>query len=835
MKQKDENLNAAEIVVGIGASAGGLEAIQQLLGNMPNTSDAAFVIIQHLSPDYKSLLAEILSKSTFMRVEQAENEQLVEPNHVYLIPPKNNIVFKDGRLYLNEYVHGGLNHPIDIFFTSLAEEKKEKCVAVVLSGTGTDGTSGIKTVKELGGLIVVQDPITAKFDGMPRSAINSGLADFILSPTKIAEEILNFVRYPGLRSASSDTELFSDEELLSRIYNILKRVSKIDYTHYKQSTVTRRIERRMTVTHKCSLKEYVDLLESQPEESKILGHEILIGVTSFFRNSEYYELLKAEVVTPILSRVEAGEPIRIWSVGCSTGEEAYSLAILCKEVCEAYSVSPDIKIFGSDVDADAIEQAGRGEFSESIVDDVSAERLSRFFLKKGDKYVINKDIRKMIIFTPHNVFQDPPFGKLDLICCRNVMIYFQPVLQKSLFSIFHTALRDGGYLFLGKSETAGDYSTVFIPIYPGERIYRHKADAKGPELVPMAYTAPRVINAQRERVHDEPSGEFQIEDTEVYLSFLEEFMVPTAVIDKSGELQHTFGDTDDFLHSPKGKMSKNIFDFLNSDLTLIISTALNRVKEERKNASYTGVQVTGKDGTKKLIDILVRPICDRFGGNTDFLAIVFIDRGQIKTPDDAEQYNVNETAARRIVDLERELKNSQDNLHASIGELETVNEELQAANEELLTANEELQSSNEELQSVNEELYTVNSEYQEKLNELTELNNDMSNFLSSTLIGIIFIDQKLNIRKFTDYVGREFGLIEQDIGRPLQMLSHCFTDSDLAHDASEVIKTLTPNERETVSTNGRRYTMRISPYRTTDNIIKGVVITIIDCLAPPNA
>ena len=520
-------------------------------------------------------------------------------------------------------------------------------------------------------------------------------------------------------------------------------------------------------------------------------------------------------------------------MGCSTGEEAYSLAILVKEVSEANNLKPDVKIFASDVDVEAIEQAGRGEFTESIMDNVSPERLNKYFVKRGDRYIINKDIRKMIIFTAHNVFQDPPFSKLDLICCRNVMIYFQPVLQKSLFSIFHTTLKDGGYLFLGRSETAGEYSSVFVPVYPGERIYRHRADAKGPEASPIAYAMPRLQESREAREYEERAMPESIaNDREVYLSFLEAFMAPTAVISRSGELQHTFGNTDDYLHAPKGKMSRNIFDFLNADLTLIVSTAVNRVNEENKSVSYAGVQIEDREGKRKLIDVLVQPVSDRFGGNTDFIALVFLDRGQIKTPKDAERYDVNDTAAQRIVDLERELHNSQDDLRVSIGELETVNEELQAANEELLTANEELQSSNEELQSVNEELYTVNAEYQEKLDELTELNNDMTNFLSSTMIGIIFIDQRLNIRKFTDYIAREFGLMAQDVGRPLQMLSQFFPGSDLVRDASEVIKTLTPNGQEVVSAGGRRYVMRISPYRTLDNVIKGVVITIIDSLVP---
>ncbi len=819
------------IIVGIGASAGGLEALQQFFNSMSNKSGVAFVVVQHLSPDNKSLLAEILGKNTAMSVVQAENGIEVLPNCVYLIPPKNNLILHEGKLFLQEYVHGSLNHPIDVFLQSLAECMKERSIAVVLSGTGTDGTNGIKAIKEQGGLVIVQNPSTAKFDGMPRSAINTGLADFVLSPVQIAEEIENFTQYPSLVQKDGTAELLSDNELLAQVYGILKRICKIDYTHYKQSTVMRRIERRMVVTHRQSLKDYVALLEEKPEEAGVLGKEILIGVTNFFRDPAYFEKLKTEVIYPLLLDSNASDPIRIWSVGCSTGEEAYSIAILFAEAMEEQQMRRDVKVFATDVDTQAIEFASRGVFSDNIVDDVTPARLSKYFIKKGDSYIINKDIRKMIIFSPHNVFQDPPFGRLDLISCRNVMIYFQTVLQKSLFSIFHTALKDGGYLFLGKSEAAGDYAEVFKPICMTEKIYMHDASGKTPHFVPVAFTTPKVVSAQLTPAGDSRRQRSPLEDTEVYVHFLENYLPPTLVINESSDMVHTFGDVSEYIHAPKGKMRLNVFDFLSDDLTLVLSTAINRVRSEGQTASYSDVQVVANDGTTRLVDIIIQPVKNNYGVDTGHMAIIFNDAGHVRMPENIEKYDVNKTAAQRIVDLERELQTSQENLKATIGELETVNEELQAANEELLTANEELQSSNEELQSVNEELYTVNAEYQEKLEELTELNNDMSNFLSSTLIGILFIDHNMNIRKFTDYIGREFGLMDQDVGRPLQMLSHHFPDCDLMQDAADVIKTLLPTEREVTSTTGKRYTMRISPYRTTDNTIKGVVISIIDSLS----
>ena len=417
-------------VVGIGASAGGLEALQQFFRFMPPKSGLGFVVIQHLAPDYKSLMADILGKYTQMAVMQAEDGMAVEENTVYLIPPKKNITYHNGRLFLRDYVQGTLNHPIDIFLNSLAEEKKEHSIAVVLSGTGSDGTGGVKSVKEKGGLTIVQEPATAKFDGMPRSAIATGVVDYVLSPKDIADELLHYAHYHAIVEPEDDGALFTDEESFSHIYAVLKKVRGIDFTHYKRTTVLRRIERRMVVTHSMSLAEYAKVLDNSLEEVNVLVKEILIGVTNFFRDPAYFEKLKEKALYPIVQNAREDEPIRVWSAGCSTGEEAYSIAILFAEILEELHLKRDIKIFATDIDVQAIEQAGKGVFSESIIEDVSPERLAKYFMKRNDQYAISKSIRRMIIFAPHNMLSDPPFGKLDLISCRNVIIYFQPVLQR---------------------------------------------------------------------------------------------------------------------------------------------------------------------------------------------------------------------------------------------------------------------------------------------------------------------------------------------------------------------------------------------------------------------
>lgn len=826
---KEERQADAPLIIGIGASAGGLEALQQFFQHMPPNSGLSFVVVQHLSPDYKSLMADILGKHTQMTVLQAENEMSIEPDTVYLIPPKNNMTLKGGRLILTEFVHGMLNHPIDIFFTSLAEEQKERAIAVVMSGTGSDGTGGIKAVKEHGGLVIVQKPESAKFDGMPKSAINTGLADFVLSPDEIVDEILNFSSYPTIMRPQEKENLFSDDETFSRIYAVLKKVSGIDFTNYKRTTVLRRIERRMVVTHSAGLADYVRFLSDNAEEANILVKEILIGVTNFFRDPSFFEKLKFNVIYNIVERAGEKDPIRVWSAGCSTGEEAYSLAILFRETLDELGVIRDVKIFATDVDSRAIEQAGKGVFSESILDDVSTERLAKFFTKKNDQYTISKELRRMIIFAPHNMLSDPPFGKLDLICCRNVMIYFQPVLQRSLFSIFHSALKNGGYLFLGKSETAGEYSNVFRPVCSAEKIYIHKGEGKVDEFTPPAFHIPdiRAISPKTISTSDRESADYALESS--YVHFLESFLPASVVLNEANSVIHFFGNYEDYLSIAPGKATFNFFSMLNKDLSLVASTALNRCRSEHVCVTYTGIAVDCPAGRRN-VDLTVSPIAGRGKEETGLVAVLFLENRSHNTDGVTEKYDVDTTAARRIADLEQELHESQNDLKSTIGELETVNEELQAANEELLTANEELQSSNEELQSVNEELYTVNTEYQQKLDELTMLTNDLSNFLSSTMIGILFVDSNLNIRKFTEYVGREFQLMEHDVGRSLQIFAHSFPDEDIISDAKDVLKNLVPIDREVTAMNGRFYTLRIAPYRTTENSIRGLVITIIDSL-----
>ena len=839
MKETEEKITAgtqsSSIVIGIGASAGGLEALQQFFSYMPPNSGLSFVVVQHLSPDYKSLMADILGKHTEMSVCQAENHMAVEPDTVYLIPPKKYMTIKDGRLILSE-APGSLNHPIDAFFASLAAEKREHSIAVVLSGTGSDGTNGVKMVKEHGGLVIAQAPESAKFDGMPRSVINTGLADFVLSPEEIAEEILNFSNTPvllrplrGDSLLTDDDSLFSEEETLSHIYTILKNASGIDFTYYKRSTILRRIERRMLVTHTSSLPEFARLLGDSQEEVNTLVKEILIGVTNFFRDPAFFEKLKYNAIYKIVERAKEDEPIRVWSAGCSTGEEAYSIAILFQEAMDELQVKRDVKIFATDVDSRAIEQAGKGIFSENIIDDVTPDRLAKFFLKVGDQYHISKSIRRMIVFATHNMFSDPPFGKLDLISCRNVMIYFQPVMRRGLFAIFHSALKNGGFLFLGKSETAGEYVNLFKPVCSAEKIYLHKAEGKVEDLAPPTFNIPNIQNVSLKNIHAGMSQNSESAVESRYTRFLERHLPASVVLSENDTVLHFFGSYSDYLTLAPGKATLNFFQMLCKDLSLVASTAVSRCRTEHTAITYTDIAVDTPSG-RKVINLLVEPIPGQ-EGDDELVSVLFLESG---APEEAggvvEKYDLDATAARRISDLEREFQVSQNDLRSTIQRLETVNGELQAANEELLTANEELQSSTEELQSVNEELYTVNTEHQLKLDELTTMTNDLSNFLSSTMIGILFVDGDLNIRKFTEYVGREFQLMEHDVGRPIQIFAHSFPDEAIESDCRTVLRDLVSIDREVTAMNGRFYTLRIAPYRTTENSIRGLVITIIDSL-----
>ncbi len=824
-------------VVGIGASAGGLEALQQFLTFLPSTTGMAFVIIQHLAPNHKSMLADILGKYSAMPITEIEDGMVVERNHIYMIPPKYNVEISEGRLNLKIQNSQEISHPIDIFFRSLATAYTNRAIAVILSGTGSDGTNGIRAIKEQNGMIIVQSPESSKFDGMPRNALGTGFVDMILKPDSIAKELEHISR----SVIDAEAQLgATDEDLLAKIFSILKNVTNINYAFYKQTTILRRIERRLVVTHSRNLREYVTYLSNNPEEAKLLAKEVLIGVTSFFRDSDYFDVLKETVIKKLVSAPHPDEEIRVWVAGCSTGEEAYSIAILFAEVMEELAVHRPIKIFATDLDNDSISTAVRGVYGNNIIEDVSVTRLSKYFTRKGNKYVIHHDIRKMIIFAQHNVFQDPPFGKLDLICCRNVLIYFQTILQRNLFAIFHMALSDRGYLFLGRSESVIDYADVFRVICANEKIFMHYAEGNAPSKEFM-YSM-QSFETPLEPIHlqgvddDEP---VKYKSHELDTSVLETFMPATVLVNDKNELVRSYGDCSRLISLPAGQVTLDIFQLIRADLKIALSTALKETRLSENRCAYSDVPVE-VDGKPEFISIVSNPINDNHGQKTEFTAVSFI-RGNRDIPVDMRQYKIDIAASKRISDLEHELKLTKNDLRQTVTELESTNAELQAANEELLTANEELQSSNEELQSVNEELYTVNSEYQSKVTELAVANNDISNFLSTTLVGILMVDKDLNIRKYTEYISSEFNVVDQDVGRSLRYISFNFATIDLLKLCKNVLETKLTVEQRCASVSGKTYLIRIAPYHEASTVLlndkeqvhqakemKGLVITFVD-------
>ena len=824
-------------VVGIGASAGGLEALQQLLTFLPSNTGMAFVIIQHLAPDHKSLLADILGKYSAMPVTEITDGMAVERDHIYMIPPKYNVEIRGGTLYLSEYDAGKINHPIDTFFRSLAEDYENRAVAVILSGTGSDGTNGIRSIKEQNGVIIVQAPESAKFDGMPRNAIATGFADLIQKPETIAREMEH------IAASMVDAHaryMLTDQDLMSQIFAVLKNVTNINYAYYKKTTILRRIERRLVVTHNRNLREYVNYLSNNPEEARTLAKEVLIGVTSFFRDAEYFDVLKEMVIRPLVLDSPRDKQIRVWTAGCSTGEEAYSIAILFAEVMEELNMRRDVKIFATDLDADSIAVAVRGVYGDNIIEDVSVARLSRYFSRKGNKYVIHHDIRKMIIFAQHNVFQDPPFGRLDLISCRNVLIYFQTVLQRNLFSIFHMALNDKGYLFLGRSESVIDYDDVFRVLHANEKIFIHNASGKAPAQEQTLYSTQN-LDGMIEPIrlpHYDEEADVTYKPNELDTSVLEALLPACAIINEKNELTRSYGECSKYLMIPAGAATLDIFTLIRSDLKIAVSAVLRDARATGKREGYEKVPVM-LDDKPEYITIIAQPLLDRYGQKTNQIAIAFL-KDRDSTVEEVTTYHIDTAAAERIANLEQELRITKDSLRQTVTELESVNAELQAANEELLTANEELQSSNEELQSVNEELYTVNSEYQTKVNELAGLNDDMANFLATTLIGILMVDRNLNIRKYTEYVSTEFNVVEQDVGRSLRYVSYNFATIDLISECRRVMETMEPVERHCASVAGKTYLIRISPYRAIDNSVDesgyrsgkqslaGLVLTFVD-------
>ncbi len=820
--------------VGIGASAGGLEAIETFFTNMRPDSGMAFIIVQHLSPDYKSLMVELLSKRTPMRVYRAEEGMPVAPNCVYLIPPKKNLTIFHGKLLLSEQDHSrGINLPIDVFLRSLAEDQGESAVGIVLSGTGSDGMRGIRAIKESGGMVMVQEPESAKFDGMPRSAISTGLADFILPPDQMPPQLLSYAQHPYVAKSERSKALITDEDGMTRIFALLREKTRVDFTYYKPSTVVRRIQRRMTVNQIHEIPDYVRYMESYPGEIQALYRELLIGVTSFFRDREAFDLL-GENWLPQFMDGEPSREIRFWVAGCSTGEEAYSMAILCREAMERTGRTHEVKIFATDIDRDAIMNAGNGLFPESIAADLCPSYLAKYFHRKNENFQISRTIREMVVFAQHNLIKDPPFTNIDLISCRNLLIYLQPVLQRKALEFFNFSLSPSGILFLGSSETTGEMADYFEPLNHRWKIYRSRGRRKPAGAAAEALS---VAGSRSSAIRAHQAGGLRAlraqEEDRIFERLLQSVSgdyVPLAlVVNDQMELIHVLGDTEGYLKVPAGKVQNDVSKMIVGDLAIPVATGIQKCFKNYEEIRYSNIRLKSSNGTRT-IQMRIKPLPEKKGQEP--LAVVFIEevvlQGPGKPSDSVHMFDVGRETQQRIDDLEQDLQFTKENLQATIEELETSNEELQATNEELLASNEELQSTNEELQSVNEELYTVNAEYQSKIMELTELTHDVDNLLASTRIATLFLDENLEIRKFTPEISHVYKLLEKDLGRPISHLSHRLVSADPLEIILSVHESGKPVERAVTTDDGRWYLLRALPYHIGPQTFSGVVLTFID-------
>jgi two-component system CheB/CheR fusion protein len=819
-------------IVGIGSSAGGLAALEKFFDKMPPDAGMAFVVVTHLDPSHASMMASLLQKHTEMKVVQVEDGMKVAPNQVYVIPPDKDMGIVKGRLQLMQVkVEPGPRAPVNYFLRHLAEEKREKAACIILSGMGTDGTLGLKAIKGELGMVMVQDPETAKYDGMPRSAISTGLVDYILPPDEMPESLLEYTKRTIQRGPPEPPPMETVAgKTLQKIHMVLRSGTGHDFSSYKENTIIRRIQRRMNVHHLDRITDYLSFLQQNPQEVRALFKELLIGVTSFFRDPEAFEVLKDKALMEILKDKPPHYTVRMWVPGCATGEEAYSLAILLQECMEALKQDLSIQIFATDIDNDAVEKARMGIYPGDISADVGQERLRRFFDREKDSYRVSRKIRDTIIFAPQSVIKDPPFTKLDLICCRNLLIYLDSELQKRLMPLFHYSLNQDGILFLGSSETIGGFADLFSPVDTKWKIYRRKPVSPSVRKLIEFPLMPH-LKAERDRA-PKPAGPDLPHVVERQL--LEDHTPAAVVVDHKGDVAYIHGRTGKYLEPAPGTIRTiNILEMARSGLKLQLPTMLRSAATQRKEVVRCEVPVK-QNGQHLKVNVSVQPMKDS-EANGLFL-VLFEDVSAAVQDETTEKRRKGlKSSDKRIEELEKELKYTSESLRTTIEELETANEELkstneeyQSTNEELQSANEELNSSKEELQSLNEELETVNSELQDKNHELTKNINDMKNLLDSMAIPTVFLDNDLRIKRFTAHIGRIINLREADVGRRLDDFMARIKYKDLIKDIGEVLKTLVPKEMETLSEDGRWYLLKIRPYRTIENMIDGLVLTFTD-------
>ena len=812
-------------VIGIGASAGGLEAFGEVFKNMPEDTGMAFILIQHIEPSHVANMVSLIQKQTKMPVVEVKNGGIkVEPNHLYMIPQNRRISVVDGTLELQKEVDTVMRHSIDLFFRSLAEDLKDRAICVILSGTGSDGTAGARAVKAQTGLVIAQDPKEAGYPGMPQSAIDAGVTDLVLPADQMADKLVEYVRGAYGRPAERRRQaLEKPGDALQTILRIVRSRTKRDFSGYKVSTVNRRIERRMSINRIEDLQDYVRLLREDEDEARELARDFLIQVTSFFRDPEAFEAMKRHLKELIRDKPPRSE-VRAWTVGCSTGEEAYSVAMVIDECLTELERENEFHVFGTDLDANAIDTARAGSYPESIEADVSPERLKRYFTKEDNRYRVNTELRERLVFAVHDLISEPPFSKMDLVLARNLLIYLDAETQKKVLPVLHYSLNERGLLFMGSAETIGtDQDDRFDTLDRKLRIFQARADKHGIVPVPPAESyAFREKEVRREPVP--AAGTRPAADAE---KLLVKAMPPAVLADRDLNVLYVHGETRKYLQLKEGTPSTGLLDLALENIRMPLATAAHLALKEDREVVREGIRVR-VNGDSIWVKLTVRPVHDA----EVRLVVLFEDmpapkrrRKQDKQIEDDERYK----------GLQQELQFTRENLKSTVEELETSNEELrstveeyQSTNEELNSTNEELESSREELQSMNEELNTINTEHSSKIEELSGVSDDMKNLLNSTDIATVFLDEDLKVKRFTPATARVLNLREQDIGRPITDITSRIQPSMIAEDVRKVLDDLVPVTTEARSDEGEWYSVRIVPYRTSENAIEGVVISFLD-------
>jgi two-component system CheB/CheR fusion protein len=823
-------------IVGIGASAGGLEALEQFLRGVPPDSGMAFVIIQHLDPTHQGLLPELLQRASGMTVFQVKDRMRVKPNCVYVIPPNRDMSILHGVLHLFEPTEPrGLRLPIDFFLRSLAEDRQQYSVGVILSGMGSDGTMGLRAIKEKAGLGLAQEPASAKFDSMPRSAIDAGLADLVAPAQELPGKIINYLRHTLQIAKVEGPQEEKDQSSLEKVLILLRAKTGHDFSPYKKNTVYRRIERRMGLHQIDRLATYVRYLRENSQELDLLFNELLIGVTNFFRDAAAWEFLQDEGLPALLAERRGGV-LRAWSAGCSTGEEAYSLAIMFKEALERARVTEkfQLQIFATDLDRDAIDRARQGVYTANIAADVSPERLSRFFVKEENGYRIGKEIRGAVTFATQNLIMDPPFTKLDLLVCRNLLIYLTPEVQRKLIPLFHYTLKPGGILFLGSAESLNSSGDLFAPLNLKSRLFLRRESALSMEPLSFPPTlVPALSRVHKEIIMAKPEDNLQTLADQL---LLQSFSPPAVLVNGKGDILYISGRTGKYLEPAAGKANWNIFAMAREGLRFELGSAFEKALRQKEALTATGLKVGEGSGTQ-WVDITVQAV-EEPEALRGLVMIVFKDRRPVPGKKRPSRSGAPSGGDGRVLELEQELKQlheklqtSREEMQSSQEELKSANEELQSTNEELQSTNEELTTSREEMQSLNEELQTVNAEQQSKMDELSRTNNDMRNLLNSTEIVTVFLDSQCRIRRFTKGVEKLFKLIPGDVGRPLDDIVNHLNYPELVADVEEVLRTLVFAEKQIATADQRWFLVRIMPYRTMEDVIDGVVITFSEITA----